>query len=125
MFLNQTAQNIESIINRRRKWFEEEMLKKRQKKVTINYYNAIGWENLPAAGLASLTPYATNSTYKINYERTIGEFATSGKENWVAALFSGYLYIDETMNVICITCDDGCKLFMDDVLVVDNGSMHA
>ena len=124
MFLNQTAQNVESIIDRRRKWFEEEMLKKRQRKVTINYYDATGWTDLPAAGLASLTPYATGYTFKIDYDQTSGEFATSGRSNYVAALFSGYLYVDETMNVICITCDDGCKLFMNNELVVDNGGMH-
>lgn len=125
MFLNQTAQNIESIIVRRRKWFEEEMLKKRQRKVTIKYYDATGWRDLPAGrGIRALDPYAIDYTYKIDYDEATGEFATSGRSNFVGAWFSGHLYIDETINVICITCDDGCHLYMNDELVVDNGGMH-
>ena len=118
MFLNQTAQNIESIIDRRRKWFEEEMIKKRERKVQIKYYDATGWTGLPEAGLASLIPYAYDTTYQIRYKLTDGEFASSGRADSVAALFSAYIYIDPVINWICIRGPDDYKLFIDDDLFI-------
>jgi len=122
---NVTIENVDTIIDRRRAWFEEEMEKKRERKVQIKYYIADSWSSLPAAGLDSLTPFDTGTTTTIDYKETLGNFAGSGMSEDVAALFQGYLHIDPIITQICITSDDGSKLFLDDVLVVDNDGLHA
>ncbi len=117
-------QDYESIIDRRRAWFQEEMERKRERKLQVNYYDAPGWENLPIGGLASLTPYDTGTTYSINYKETQGNFAGSGRDSHVAALFMGHIYIDPLIHKICVTSDDGTKLYLDDVLVINNDGNH-
>ena len=116
------AANIDSIIDRRRAWFEEEMEKKRERKITIKYYDASFWTELPVEGLSSLTPYATDTTTKINYQSSPGDFAGSGRGDFVGALFEGYLYVDPIIQTICVTSS---KLYLDDVLVIDNDGTHA
>jgi len=123
-YANPDAANIDSIIDRRRAWFEEEMEKKRERKVDVSYYDATGWTSLPAAGLSSLTPYATDHTTKIDYRKTDGEFAGSGRVDNVAALFQSYLYVDAIVTQICLTSDDGSKLFLDDELKINNDGRH-
>ena len=124
-YANPDADNIDSIIDRRRAWFEEEMEKKRERKITIKYYDASFWTELPVEGLSSLTPYATDTTTKINYQSSSGDFAGSGRGDFVGALFEGYLYVDPIIQTICVKSDDGSKLFLDDVLVIDNDKTHA
>jgi hypothetical protein len=124
-YSNPNASNIDSIIDRRRAWFEAEMEKKRERKVSIKYFDANGWSSLPAAGLSSLTPYATDKTTRIDYDEGTGNFASSGRADNVAALFEGYLYVDPIIKKICVTSDDGAKLYLDDTLVVDNDGLHA
>ena len=123
---NPNMTNIESIIDRRRAFFQEEMAKKRKRKVYIKYYDAPDWSSLPAAGLASLTPYDTGNTTKINYKPTNGNtFAGSGRVSNVAALFSGRLYFDPITTRICITSDDGARLWLDDALLIDNDGLRS
>jgi len=124
-YANPDADNIESIIDRRRAWFEEEMEKKRERNVSIKYYDATGWTSLPSAGLSSLTAYAIDTTTSINYQSTNGAFARSGMADNVAALFQSYLYVDASVTKICLTSDDGSKLFLDDVLTINNDGLHA
>ena len=126
-YANPDASNIENIIERRRAWFEEEMEKKRERKVDIKYFDANNWESLPAGGLDSLTPYGVGRTASINYKYEkgdSGEFAKSGRTDNVAALFQGYVYVDQVVTQICVTSDDGSKLFLDDVLAIDNGGNY-
>ena len=118
------AASVESIIDRRRAWFEEEMEKKRERKVNVKYFDATGWQSLPPGGLSSLAPYAVDTTTKIDYRNGAGNFAGSGRSANVAALFQGYLYIDPVITRICLTSDDGSKLFLDDVLTIDNDGLH-
>ena len=124
-YSNPNASNIDSIIDRRRAWFEAEMEKKRERKVSIKYFDANNWNSLPAGGLSSLTPYDTGKTTRIDYDATSGEFASSGKTDHVAALFEGYLYVDPIIKKICVTSDDGSKLYLDDTMVIDNDGLHA
>ena len=121
---NETAQNAESIIDRRRAWFEEEMEKKRKRKVDIKYYVADGWSSLPANGLSSLEHYDTGKTTSINYDGARGsEFASSGRTEGVAALFSGHLYVDPIITRLCIYSEDGSRLWLDDQLFIDNDGL--
>lgn len=91
-------------------------------KVDVKYFVADG---LPSGGLSSLDSYATDTTTSINYNSGSGEFGKSGRADNVAALFQGYLNVDLGITQICITSDDGSKLFLDDTLWIDNGGVHA
>ena len=57
--------------------------------VHVNYYEFIGQTSLPADGLKSLTPYAESHVKNIDFRPGSGTFATSGREDNVAALFEG------------------------------------
>ncbi len=118
-------QDTESIIDRRRAWFEEEMEQKRDRTIQIRYYDATGWNNLPPGGLAGLAHYDTGTAYSINYPNTFDEFAGSGKDSDVAALFSGYIYIDPVIKWLCVKSDDGSKVYLDNNLRIDNDGLHA
>jgi hypothetical protein len=91
---------------------------------TIKYYHVGNWNFLPAGGLSSLNPYDTGTTTKIEYRPQDGVFAGSGKSEYVAALFEGYIHIDGTQNLLCITSDDGSKVYLDGALVIDNDGEH-
>ena len=124
MYLNPDMANVESIIDRRRAWFEEEMEKKRERDIEVKYYDASGWRNLPAGGLSSLTPYKTGTAASIKFREDMGEFARSGRSDDVAALFSAYLNIDAPIKELCLTSDDGSKLFLNDELLINNDGLH-
>ncbi len=124
MYANPDLDNIDNIIQRRREWFEEEMIKKRDRFINVKYYDATGWTMLPSEGLDSLTPYATGTTYSINFSKTSGNFAGSGRQNYVGALFQGYVYASEIVQRICVNSDDGSKLYIDDVLKINNDGLH-
>lgn len=123
-YANPDAASVESIIDRRREWFEEEMEKKIESKITIKYYDATGWTTLPPAGLDSLIPYAEDMTKLIRYRQTAEAFAGSGRTDNVAALFQGYLRVFKDIARVCITSDDGSKLFINDVLLINNDGLH-
>ena len=50
--------------------------------------------------------------------------ATSGRSEHVGALFEGYLRVGPLIKTICVTSDDGSKLFLDKILVIDNDGLH-
>ena len=91
---------------------------------TVKYYDALGWSYLPQRGLSNRSPYKTDTTNEISFYSSRGKFATSGKNNRVGTLFQGYLYIEPTVWSICVTSDDGSKLFLDDELMVNNDGLH-
>ena len=126
MYLNIDAQNIESIIDRRRAWFEEEMRKKRERVIQIKYFDAPNWSTLPAGDqpLRNMVPYKTDTTYSIDYANGVYEFATSGKVDNVAASFEGRVWVDNVIEYICVESDDGAKVYIDGVLAIDNDGLH-
>jgi hypothetical protein len=93
--------------------------------VYVNYY-AVVLDVLPEEGLRSLTPYDSGYVPNIDFQLSgSGGFATSGRDENVAALFEGYL--DFPINdsyYICITSDDGSKLFIEGSLVISNDGLH-
>jgi hypothetical protein len=92
---------------------------------SIKYFYADNWDTLPAEGLSSLTPYASDNTTHIDYPLTSDEFASSGRTDNVAALFEGYIYLEPSLEeMICVTSDDGSKLYLNDTLVIDNDGLH-
>ncbi len=91
----------------------------RERKIEIKYYDATGWTKLPDGGLAGLAHYDTDTSYSIDYPTTDGNFAGSGRNINVAALFSGYVYIDPVTEWLCITSRDASRLYLDNVLKID------
>merc|ERR1712038_86552 len=93
--------------------------------VYVNYYD-VALETLPEEGLKSLTPYSDGYVPNIDFQLDFGGFATSGISEDVAALFSGYLDFALTDNYyICLTSDDGSKLFIENDLAISNDAMHS
>lgn len=93
-------------------------------KLHVSYY-AVSLTSLPEEGLSSLTPYDTEYVGNIDFSPGSGTFAGSGLENDVAALFEGYLKFSFTDTYyLCLTSDDGSKLFIDDSLIIDNDGSH-
>ena len=93
-------------------------------KLHVSYY-AVSLTSLPDEGLSSLTPYKTEYVGNIDFRPGSGTFAGSERENGVAALFEGYLNFPfPDTYYLCLTSDDGSKLFIDDELVIDNDGTH-
>lgn len=93
-------------------------------RVRAKYYNYFG-DKLPVAGLSSLEPYMEEHIKEINFKQTGGNFAGSLRSENVAARFDGYLNFSEAGDYsLCISSDDGSKLFMDDDLFIDNDGLH-
>jgi len=94
-------------------------------RITVKYYHVEGWSSLPIAGLDSLVPYKTSTAFDINYKNTNKEFADSGKSDNVAALFTGYLHVHQLITELCITSNDGSKVYLDGILTIDNDGLQA
>ncbi|GFH56481.1 hypothetical protein CTEN210_12957 [Chaetoceros tenuissimus] len=123
-YLNIDAQTVESIIDRRRKWFEEEMRKKRKRVIQMKYFDATNWSSLPAGDQP--VPYKIDTTYSINYNNNAGEFATSERSENVAASFEGRVWVDNVIEYLCVESNNGSKVYVDGVLAIDNdGLLHS
>ncbi len=91
--------------------------------VSVAYYV------IPPSG--SMPDYPTLETYKhdvvpnVDYPPTGGEFATSGRSNFVGAVFEGYFKAPETgLYVLSVESDDGSMLYLGDSLLVNNDGQH-
>jgi len=82
-------------------------------------------QHLPGQGLQSLTPYKVDTVATINFPNTSGNFATSGRHDYVAGLFGGHVDFEVSgVYELCITSDDGSKLFLDNSLYIDFDGPH-
>lgn len=96
-------------------------------KVMVKYYiisEIEPWSQLPMDGLESLDHYAEDWVKSIDIRSGTGDFATSGRENYVAALFQGYVDFPGGETELCIASDDGSKLYIDGEDVIDNDGLH-
>jgi len=62
-------------------------------KVRARYYEALGWTSLPSSGFSSLSAYKSEKVETINFSATNGNFAGSGRNDNVAALFTGTIQV--------------------------------
>lgn len=61
----------------------------------------------------------------INFDKKEGEFATSGRDEHVAALFDGKIKFSNVGTyTLCLTSDDGGKLYMDGNVTIDLDGLH-
>ena len=92
----------------------------------VEYYDV----RIETLGSTSTRLKDTYSAYKtddpmaqatIQWGMTIGNFATSGKSDAIAAWFYGYVHFDEVGDYkLCLISDNGSRLWVDDTLIVDN-----
>ena len=81
---------------------------------------------LPDAGLGSLVYYKSERVPNINYRLHAGEeFAGSGKNEKFAAMFEFSLAFSRGLYKLCIISDDGSKMYIDNVLVLDKDGTHS
>lgn len=115
--------NVEEMDIKRSGW--ETCYSAKEKNVQVKYY-AVSLSTLPSSGLdATYSSYKTDRMDTVNVANTNGKFATSGRSSYVAALFTGSIEFSSTGTyTLCITSDDGSKLFLDDTLFVDNDGLH-
>ena len=74
---------------------------------------------------AALTPYGSDVLANINIVSTNGNFSTSGRPDYVAAVFEGYILIPTTgVWNLSTESDDGSKLYVDGQLIVNNDGLH-
>lgn len=74
---------------------------------------------------ATMTPYGGASPGQVNYPSTGGNFATSGRADLVAAVFEGWINATSTgLWGFSVESDDGSRVLVDDIEVVDNDGLH-
>ncbi|MEQ8318083.1 MAG: S8 family serine peptidase [Phycisphaerales bacterium] len=88
----------------------------------VDYYEG-AFDVLP--DFSTLTPYASDVVSAINFPSTMGDFVTSGRDENVAAVFTGYIDIPETgIYTLFTDSDDGSKLYLGDDEIVNNDGLH-
>ncbi len=92
-------------------------------KLDVAYYDIPALSFLP--DFSQLTPYLTAVSTQVNYPSTNGNFASSGRADFVGAVFTGWLNAPTSgLYTLYLESDDGSRLFVDDTLVVDNDGLH-
>lgn len=89
----------------------------------VKYYDLVSPQWLPDFDL--LTPYLVTTTPNINYPSTNGFFANSQRQDNFGAVWTGWINLPVTAPyTLYLNSDDGSKLWIDDVLIVDNDGLH-
>lgn len=74
---------------------------------------------------STLTPYMSNTAPQLNFESTGGNFASSGRADDVAALFTGWISVPTSGSWTFYTnSDDGSRLLIGNTAVVLNDGLH-
>jgi len=90
----------------------------------VQYYDLVSPQVLP--NFDQLTPYLVTTTPHINYPSTGGVFANSNRSDNFGAVWTGWLQVPTSaVYTLYVNSDDGSKLWVDDVLIVDNDGLHA
>jgi hypothetical protein len=87
--------------------------------LTISYYDIGSASELP--DFAAMTPYASEVVPTVDFPWSQGPFAGSGRVAQVGTQLEGFAVTDQRrMHTLYIESDGPAKLWVDDVLVVDN-----
>ena len=91
----------------------------------MQYYDYDFTKESSVAELSTLVPYKTDYVNSIYYPPTSGSFITSGRNDYVAALFEGYLQYPSSdygpTFKMCVASDDLSYVYANDELIIDNG----
>jgi hypothetical protein len=92
-------------------------------KIDVDYYALSLPSVLP--DFSTLTPYLSAQVTQVNFASTGGAFASSGRNDEVGAVFTGWLDVPTTgFYTLFVESDDGSRLFIDDTLIIDNDGLH-
>lgn len=87
------------------------------------YYALSAPENLP--DFSCLEPFAGGTVPYLYFEPTLGNFATSGRNHDLGAVFSGFIHIAvDGLYSFSLQSDDGSRLYVGSDAVVDNDFLH-
>merc|ERR1712154_532611 len=98
--------------------------------VRAKYYAIPSWSRLPTEGFNDegrngMTLIGTERIQNIDFREGTGTFAGSGRSDRVGALFEGMLDFDVSGKYkICVTSDDGSKLYVDGEMRINNDGLH-
>jgi hypothetical protein len=91
--------------------------------LSAEYYALAAPEKLP--DFSSLEPCASGKIPYIYFEPTLANFATSGRNYDVGAVFSGFIQVPaDGLYTFYLQSDDGSRLFIGTDTVVDNDFLH-
>ncbi|MBX3365160.1 MAG: S8 family serine peptidase [Phycisphaeraceae bacterium] len=91
--------------------------------VKVAYYALPALSQLP--DFSQLTPYAHDVVAQINFPSTNGNFINSGRADDVGAVFTAYVDVPVTdVYTFYTNSDDGSRLYVGNVMVVDNDGLH-
>ena len=91
--------------------------------ITTDYYDLQAPVQLP--DFDTLTPYARDYLFEINYPRTNYDFATSGRYDNVGAVLRAYVHIPQTgFYTLFVESDEGSRLLVGDEVLIDNDGLH-
>ena len=89
----------------------------------VAYYVLSAPSQLP--DFDQLEPYLTGTVAQINFVSTDGVFAGSGRSDDVGAVFEAFLDVPQDgLYTLYTESDDGSRLYIGDLLVVDNDGLH-
>lgn len=92
--------------------------------VGVEYYALANPSVLP--DFSTLDSYASDDFPSINFPSTNGNFATSGRNDDVGAVFTGFVEVPAGgMYTFFTESDDGSRLYIGDEMIVDNDGLHA
>merc|ERR1712130_409181 len=90
--------------------------------VNVKYYVG-AWRSVP--DFSALNPFKTDKLSNIYHTSSSQPFMTSGRYSYVGALFTADLEFPSSGEwTLYTTSDDGSKLFVDGVEVVNNDGLH-
>jgi len=88
-----------------------------------SYFDLVAPTATPDFGL--LTPFAADIVPTVNFPSSGGVFATSARSDNIGAVFTGYVNIPTTnLYQFHLNSDDGSKLYLGGVLVLNNDGLH-
>jgi len=94
-----------------------------QPSLNVSYFDLNNPQQLPNFDL--MNPFLMTTTTAINYPSTGGNFANSGRADNFGAVWTGWINIATAgLHTLFIDSDDGSKLYIDDVLVINNDGLH-
>ncbi len=93
--------------------------------LAVEYYDLSAAPPSVLPDFTLYTPYLRTTAATVNIASTGGNFATSGRADYVGAVWTGWLTIPATgLWTLSTESDDGSRLWIGDTMVVDNDGLH-
>lgn len=90
----------------------------------VSYYDLNAPTQLP--NFSQLTPFKTDVVERLSFASTNSTFSTSERKDNFGALYEGYITVDQPSEYTFFSnSDDGSKVYIDGVLVVNNDGLKS